>query len=58
MTLPPKKTHDEGNKEISLNKQKISALIADTFDGKPKGSSISLPVSIGKRKKRPELMKY
>jgi hypothetical protein len=34
MVLPPKVTHPEGGPEIVFNKQEISALVADTFDGK------------------------
>ena len=34
MVLPPKTSHPEGDKEIAFPKRKISALVADTFDGK------------------------
>ena len=34
MVLPPKVIHPEGDKEIVFTKRKISALVADTFDGK------------------------
>ena len=34
MVLPPKTIHLEGDKEIAFPKRKISALVADTFDGK------------------------
>ena len=34
MVLPPKVIHPEGDQEIVFNKREISALIADTFDGK------------------------
>ncbi len=34
MVLPPKVIHPEGDKEIEFTKRKISALVADTFDGK------------------------
>jgi hypothetical protein len=34
MVLPPKVIHPKGDVELSLKKREISALIADTFDGK------------------------
>ncbi|MCK5356371.1 MAG: transposase, partial [Methyloprofundus sp.] len=34
MVLPPKTIHPEGDKEIAFPKKEISALVADTFDGK------------------------
>ena len=34
MVLPPKVIHPKGDKELSLKKREISALVADTFDGK------------------------
>lgn len=34
MVLPPKVIHPKGDTELSLKKRKISALVADTFDGK------------------------
>ena len=34
MILAPKVTHPTGDKEIACNKREISALVADTFDGK------------------------
>ncbi|NOR80230.1 MAG: transposase [Methyloprofundus sp.] len=34
MVLPPKTIHPEGDREIAFPKRKISALVADTFDGK------------------------
>jgi hypothetical protein len=34
MVLPPKVIHPKGDTELSLKKREISALIADTFDGK------------------------
>ncbi len=34
MVLPPKVIHPKGGAENNLNKREISALIADTFDGK------------------------
>ncbi len=34
MVLPLKVTHPEGDKEIVFTKREISALVADTFDGK------------------------
>ena len=36
MVLPPKVNHPKGGKELSLKKREISALVADTFDGKIK----------------------
>lgn len=34
MVLPPKVNHPEGDQEISPKKREMSALVADTFDGK------------------------
>ncbi len=34
MILPTKVTHPKGDKEITCDKREISALVADTFDGK------------------------
>ena len=34
MVLPPKVVHPNGDRELNLKKREISALIADTFDGK------------------------
>jgi hypothetical protein len=34
MILPPKVSHPEGDKAISLQKREISTLVAETFDGK------------------------
>ncbi len=34
MVLPPKVIHPEGDKEVAFSKSEISALVADTFDGK------------------------
>ncbi len=34
MVLPPKVIHPNGETELSLKKREISALVADTFDGK------------------------
>ena len=34
MVLPPKVIHPKGDTELSLKKREISALVADTFDGK------------------------
>jgi hypothetical protein len=34
MILPPKVIHPEGDTEPSLKKRELSALVADTFDGK------------------------
>ena len=34
MVLPPKVVHPKGDTELYLKKRKISALVADTFDGK------------------------
>ena len=34
MVLPPKVIHPKGGTELSLKKREISALVADTFDGK------------------------
>lgn len=34
MALPPKVIYPEGDKEIALTKRHISALVADTFEGK------------------------
>ena len=34
MILPPKVIHPEGDSEPSFIKREISALVADTFDGK------------------------
>ena len=34
MVLPPKVIHPKGDTELNLKKRKISALVADTFDGK------------------------
>ena len=34
MVIPPKVNHPKGDKELSLKKREISALVADTFDGK------------------------
>ena len=34
MILPPKVIHPKGDTELSLKKREISALVADTFDGK------------------------
>jgi hypothetical protein len=34
MVLPPKVIHPAGDKAIVFTKRKISALVADTFDGK------------------------
>ncbi len=34
MVLPPKVTHPEGEQEMAITQRKISALVADTFDGK------------------------
>jgi hypothetical protein len=34
MVLPPKVIHPKGDTELCLKKREISALVADTFDGK------------------------
>lgn len=34
MVLPPNVNHLEGEQEISPKKREMSALVADTFDGK------------------------
>ena len=34
MVLPPKVNHPKGGTELVLKKREISALVADTFDGK------------------------
>ena len=34
MVLPPKIVHPKGDQEIEPKKREISALVADTFDGK------------------------
>jgi hypothetical protein len=34
MVLPPKVIHPKGDTELNLKKREISALVADTFDGK------------------------
>ena len=34
MVLPPKVINPKGDTELSLKKREISALVADTFDGK------------------------
>ena len=34
MVLPPKIIHPKGDTELNLKKREISALVADTFDGK------------------------
>ena len=34
MILPPKFIHPKGDTELSLKKREISALVAETFDGK------------------------
>ena len=34
MVLPPKVIHPTGDTELNLKKREISALVADTFDGK------------------------
>ncbi len=34
MVLPPEKAHQNGEQEIEPKKREISALVADTFNGK------------------------
>ena len=34
MVLPPKVIHPKGDSKLNLKKREISALVADTFDGK------------------------